>query len=90
MSGMNPAPFEPRPQSSPAASRVAPRIEAENGIAARLEAPEAASLGLATAERDPSSWGMPALVLSGFAVLAVDGRSALRSGRVVLSLIVEP
>ena len=60
---------------------IQPRIEVESGASARLELPDIASQPLAVLER-PSRWGMPALVLSGFAVLAL-GLAALQTGNFV-------
>ncbi len=73
----------PEPRSGvPAPPRIQPRIEIESAAAPRLEAPEVASLALAAPERERSSWSMPALVLSGFAVLAL-GLAALQTGNFV-------
>ena len=69
------------PRSGLTAPRIQPRIEVERAVASRLEAPEATDL-LAAPERDPSSWRMPALVLSGFGVLAL-GLAGLQTGNFV-------
>lgn len=62
--------------------RIEPRIEVESGHAARLELPDNAVQPLALPERDPSYWGMPALVLSGLGVLAF-GLAALQTANFV-------
>ena len=65
----------------PLLPRIQPRIELESAAAARLEAPEAAE-ALAAPERDRPGWSMPALVLSGLAVLAL-GLAGLQTGNFV-------
>ena len=65
----------------PPAPRIAPRVEHEPGAAARLQPPDS----VATPEQaapDRPNWGMPVLVLSGFAVLAL-GLAALETGNFV-------
>ncbi len=66
----------------PVTPHIAPRIEVESGSASRLEAAEAAGAALAAPERDRPAWGMPVLVLSGVAVLAL-GLAALQTANFV-------
>ena len=75
-------------------SRAAPRIERESAAASRLQAPQVQEShvqeshvqkpGLPEAASAPGSsgWGMPALVLAGFVVLAL-GLAALQTGNFV-------
>ncbi len=69
------------PISPPVPTRIAPRIEAESGRAARLQLAAEAPVPTGVAIGDPR-WGMPALVLSGFVVLAL-GLAALQTGNFV-------
>ena len=71
----------------PTKVRIAPRIEAETATSARLDPPlldpaDIAGLAGAASSPEPSPWGMPALVLSGVAILAI-GLAALQTGNFV-------